>query len=214
MLSSSNDKSSERSTFTAVVDCNKPNTQGGCPPSSDSSLSSSACDRTVRFSEQVQVHKDNHETVDMSIRWYTTQELKEIKVQAKETVESIIRSNSQQRKWALHQTSLQGAYELYEDGLLDYNDKMVRWNANETAAHRIGLHCLAAYGVLGGRTTTAHASLWSRLQDLEGMTDVEQRARLQAQASACASHASRLYAAQLGHWWAAHNRFDSGCHDG
>lgn len=63
---------------------------------------------------------------------------------------------------------------------------------------------LAASCALTGQRSAAHLHLLRRLHDLNDMTNLDQRARLMAQASSCASQASCLRATQLGRWWASH----------
>mmetsp|Transcript_16313 Transcript_16313/g.32827 ORF Transcript_16313/g.32827 Transcript_16313/m.32827 type:complete len:219 (-) Transcript_16313:215-871(-) len=152
--------------------------------------------RRVHFCEDVEVHKAKHVCHDNSKRWYSVQELEAFQTQAK----AILQADANIKR-ALRTNLLQGAYELYAAGLTDFDHRMVTVHG-ENASDVIGLTHLASSVV----STQCHQRLGRRLRDLNSLDDKDQRARMQSQASLCASQLSRLTAAQLGHWWATHCR--------
>ena len=155
--------------------------------------------RHVQFSEHTEIHTAKHASCDNSERWYSPQEIETFERQAREQAEAIINAASNV-KLAIRTKLLQGAYELYAAGLLDYEHDMSAIGHEIVATDTIGLSNLASTLV----RKKCHERLLVRIRDLNHIPDKDRRARVQCQASLCASHAPCLTAAQLGRWWASH----------
>ena len=190
---------SERSTFSVHRSCitQKPVLKR-CNSTPEPTPLQTPPQRQVHFSEHVEVHKAKRVSHDNSKRWYSSEEIETFERQAKEQANAILQADTNMKK-ALRTNLLQGAYELYAAGLMDYDQEMVTVHS-QNAAHITGLSHLASSLV----STECHQHLVHRMVDLNSLPDQEQRARMQSQASLCASQSSRLTAAQLGRWWATH----------
>lgn len=141
--------------------------------------------RHVRFSDDVQVLETRHHD-HTAARWYSAREIETFQLEARAQAEAILHNVTEN-------TPSQVAYQLYAAGLAEYQRQPDQQEATR------GLHGLAS----GRRSSPCHRRLVRRLRDLNDLPDAERRARVQCQASLCASQASRLTAAQLGRWWAA-----------
>ena len=160
----------------------------------------------VHFDDNVRVYRARHAPKNRSICWYTQQEVDTYELEAKSAAKVIIQAESQllndRSNHVMLKYSLEGVYQLYADGLLDYDAELTHCNG-KSAASRIGLDCLVGNDALGTGPSPKFKRLLDRLWELQDVSDPEQRCRLISQASLCASQSSRLGATQLARWWAA-----------